>query len=127
MLCMARWLRCALALISAAGLHACGTPIDEAAAARGRVAAEACLTCHSFDTQHKVGPHLHGVIGRTAGTVSGYEFSDAMRNSQIVWNEATLQQYLQAPLQTVPGTKMAMAPLTDQQVRDVVEFIKSQQ
>lgn len=110
----------------AIGLTACGEPIDDAAAARGKVAAETCLTCHSFDTQHKVGPHLRNVMGRTAGTTPGYEYSEAMRNSKIVWTEETLEQYLKSPLQMVPGTKMALAPLTDQQTNDIVEFIKTQ-
>lgn len=111
---------------SAIGLTACGESIDQAAAARGKVAAETCLTCHSFDTQHKIGPHLRKVIGRTAGTTPGYEYSDAMRSSKIVWTEETLEQYLKSPLEMVPGTKMALAPLTDQQTNDIVEFIKVQ-
>jgi cytochrome c len=127
MLFAVRWVRVTVAGTSVAMLSACGSPIDEAAAARGRIAAETCLTCHSFDSQHKIGPHLRKVMGRTAGSVPGYEFSEAMRNSNIVWTDKTLQQYLTAPLQMVPGTKMAMAPLTQQQVTDVVEFIKSQQ
>jgi cytochrome c len=110
----------------AIGLSACGEPIDEAAATRGKAAAEACLTCHSFDTQHKVGPHLRKVIGRTAGTAPGYEYSDAMRNSKIVWTEESLERYLKSPMEMIPGTKMALAPLTDQQTNDIVEFIKSQ-
>jgi cytochrome c len=110
----------------AIGLTACGEAIDEAAAARGKVAAENCLTCHSFDTQHKIGPHLRKVIGRTAGTAPGYEYSEAMRSSKIVWTEETLEQYLKSPVEMVPGTKMALAPLTDQQASDIVEFVKSQ-
>lgn len=110
----------------ATGLTACGESIDEAAAARGKVAAETCLTCHSFDTQHKIGPHLRKVIGRTAGTAPGYEYSEAIRSSKIVWTEETLEQYLKSPVDMVPGTKMALAPLTDQQTNDIVEFIKSQ-
>jgi cytochrome c len=110
----------------AIGLTACGERIDEAAAARGKVAAESCLTCHTFDTQHKIGPHLRKVMGRTAGTAPGYEYSEAMRNSKIVWTEEKLEQYLRSPMGMVPGTKMALAPLTDQQTNDIVEFIKSQ-
>lgn len=110
----------------AVGLTACGEAIDEAAAARGKVAAETCLTCHSFDTQHKIGPHLRKIMGRTAGTAPGYEYSEAMRNSKIVWTEEALERYLKSPMEMVPGTKMALAPLSDQQTNDIVEFIKTQ-
>lgn len=119
-------LKMAVVTTLASGLAACGEPVDEAAAARGQVAADTCMTCHSFDNQHKIGPHLRNVLGRAAGTVPGYEFSEAMKNSHIVWTEETLAQYLKSPLERVPGTKMALTPLTDQQVSDIVEFIKSQ-
>jgi cytochrome c len=116
-----------LALV-AASLAACdsGAAVDEAAAARGKVVARACQSCHSFGEEDKVGPHLEKVVGRTAGTVPGYEFSEAMRKSGIVWTEEKLREFLRSPADLVPGTKMALSPLTEQQARDVVEFIKSQ-
>ena len=113
----------------AVSLAACdsGPVVDEAAAARGKVVAQACQTCHSFGSENKLGPNLEKVIGRTAGIAPGYDFSDAMRTSGIVWTEDRLREFLRNPLALVPGTKMALSPLSEQDARDVVEFIKQQE
>lgn len=81
----------------------------------GKTVFKKCLACHATDTTtNKVGPHLGDVIGRTAGTVPGFAYSDAMKqagSAGLVWDDATLTEYLAAPKAKVPGTKMAFAGL----------------
>jgi cytochrome c len=68
-----------------------------------------CASCHSVEAgQNRVGPHLAGIIGRTAGSVEGARYSRALQASGVVWNEQTLDTFLANPRQTVPGTTMAV-------------------
>ena len=72
-----------------------------------------------------VGPNLNGIIGRAAGTVAGFNYSDANKKSGITWDEATFKEYIADPKAKVPGTKMAYAGLKDQQkVNDLVAYLK---
>ncbi len=67
----------------------------------------ACRTCHSFkEGDNRLGPTLHGVVGRKAGTVEGFAFSPAMKDSGITWDEATLDKFITNPNQVVSGNKM---------------------
>ena len=86
-----------------------------------------CRACHSVNPgQHGIGPSLAGVFGTKAGDIPGYRFSDAMLKSGLVWDEATLDRFLQAPARTVPGTKMVYAGMQDAaKRREVVAYIKS--
>ena len=68
-----------------------------------------CAGCHSMiEGQNKIGPSLAGVVGRKSGTVDGYNYSPAMKNANITWNDATLDQFLASPAGVVRGTKMFM-------------------
>lgn len=101
-------------------------PLDAAAVARGRVLSETCSACHQLDgPAHMVGPGLKGIIGRTAGTVGGYDYSEGMRNSGIVWTTDTLIAFLQDPFAMVPDTKMAVGELTAQEAADLVVYLRS--
>ena len=87
----------------------------------------ACKTCHQIGENAKnfVGPQLNGIVGRKAGGVPGYNYSDANRNSGLTWDEATLTKYLKSPHEIVPGTKMAFPGLPkDQDVANVIAFLK---
>jgi cytochrome c len=87
-----------------------------------------CQACHVIDAeQNRVGPHLVGIIGRPAGTVEGFNYSDAMANSGIVWDETTIAEYLANPRSYVEGNRMAFAGLrNEQQIADVIAYIQSQ-
>ncbi|MEI8700950.1 c-type cytochrome [Mesorhizobium sp. M6A.T.Ce.TU.002.03.1.1] len=74
-----------------------------------RLFRQRCGTCHSLEPgQNRVGPHLSGVIGRTSGSVEGARYSAAMRESGIVWDSQSLDSFLAAPRQRVPGTSMTV-------------------
>lgn len=83
-----------------------------------------CQGCHSID-RNRIGPMHKGLFGRPAGTVPGFNYSDAMKNSGIVWSEQTLDQFLQGPRKLVPGTKMTYAGVPDAQERaDLIAYLK---
>ncbi len=73
---------------------------------------KSCAVCHTVEAgKNKIGPSLAGVVGRKAGSVAGYTYTDANKNSGDTWDEATLDTYLQDPRKFVPGTKMIFAGL----------------
>ena len=79
----------------------------------GELLYEMCLGCHSPD-RNRTGPRHCGLLGRTAGAVEGFEYTDAMRQSKIVWTKETLDAFLSSPLSTVPGTSMGFAGIADE-------------
>jgi cytochrome c len=85
-----------------------------------------CKACHVVDKeQNRVGPHLVGIIGRPAGSVEGFKYSDAMKNSGKTWDEASLSAYLADPKGFIPGNKMAFAGLKkEDEVVDVIAYLK---
>jgi cytochrome c len=119
----------ALALIAA--VPAAAQEIDEALAAEGERVWRQCQACHQIgeDAQNRVGPHLNGVLGRQAGSLEGFRYSDAMVQAGeegLVWDEPTLEDYLENPRAKVPGTSMAFAGLRQEEQRNaVVEYIKA--
>ena len=111
----------ALALVASGGVaSAAGDP------ATGEAAFRVCRTCHQIGEGAKnfVGPELNGIVGRKAGSVPGYNYSDANKNSGLTWDEATLTKYLHNPREVVPGTKMAFPGLQrDQDVANVIAYL----
>jgi cytochrome c len=79
-----------------------------------------CKVCHQIGEGAKnvVGPELNGLIGRKTGSVAGYNYSDANKDSGITWDEATLNVYLANPKAKIPGTKMIFAGLPKDTDRD---------
>jgi cytochrome c2 len=77
-----------------------------------------CGICHTLQPgQNRLGPSLAGIIGRKAGTVAGFDYSEANKNSNVVWDEAQLDQYLSNPKQFMPGTKMIYPGMKDAEQR----------
>ncbi len=97
-------------------------------ATRGqRVFNQQCRACHTLekDGAQTTGPNLHGVFGRKAGTAAGFEFSEAMKTSGIVWNETTMAEYNRDPKGKVPGTKMVFNGIKNAgQLADLVAYLK---
>jgi cytochrome c len=76
--------------------------------ANGEKVFRKCKTCHAVGekAKNKIGPVLNGLEGRKSGTVEGYRYTDANKNSGIVWNEAEFLEYIKNPRAKIPGTKM---------------------
>ena len=96
-------------------------------ATKGKADFITCQTCHSIDAGvNKIGPSLHAVVGRKAGTVANFNYTAANKNSGITWTPEKLFQYLEGPQRIVPGTKMTFAGWTDPQKRaDVIAYLQS--
>jgi cytochrome c len=85
-----------------------------------------CLTCHSNvqGGPNKLGPLLFGIMGKKAATLPGYTYSRPMKNSKIVWTDDALRQWLKRPNQTLPGTRMAFAGLSNpKQIEDLIAYM----
>jgi cytochrome c len=86
-----------------------------------------CKACHQIGEGAKnfVGPVLNGIVGRKAGAYPGYNYSDANKNSGLVWDEETLKVYLKNPKEKVPGTKMVFPGLkSDDDIANIIAFLK---
>ena len=85
-----------------------------------------CQACHSLDAgKNKVGPTLHGVIGRASGSEADFNYSDAMKNAHLTWDADTLDKYLTKPKELVPGTKMAFPGLAKEKDRaDLISYLE---
>ena len=86
-----------------------------------------CLACHAIGpgAQNKVGPVLNGLDGRKSGTVPDFNYSDANKNSGIVWNEQNFEDYIKDPKAKVPNTKMIFPGIkNEQEAKDLWAYIK---
>ena len=86
-----------------------------------------CRACHAvgLDAKNKVGPQLNGVIGRTAGSAEGYNYSNANKNSGIIWTEEIFAEYIRNPRGYLPGTKMAFVGLKkDDDVTNIIAYLR---
>ncbi|MGQ3297310.1 c-type cytochrome [Reyranella sp.] len=92
--------------------------------AKGAQIYQRCLACHSLE-YNRSGPRHCGLFGRAAGSLPGFDYSKAMKATGIVWDEPTLDRFLENPLKTVPGTKMAYAGVKNEQERtDLIAYLK---
>lgn len=88
----------------------------------------ACRTCHSFKADdNRLGPTLHGIVGRKAGSIEGFAFSPSMKSSGLTWDEATLDKFITSPDQVVRGHKMQpFGGIADAGERKkIVEYLKT--
>ncbi len=88
----------------------------------GRDAFQMCSGCHVIEAgaPSSAGPNLHGVVGRAAGSLEGYPFSDALAQSNITWDEASLDQYVADPAGYLPGTDMLAGAVRDEEARAAI-------
>jgi cytochrome c len=122
---MTNFAKCAAtaALLLAA---AASDPASAADAARGAEVFRKCATCHTLEAngRNRVGPRLAGLFGRTAGSVADFRYTDALRNSGIVWDDASLDAYLKDSEAFVPGTKMYGGLALDADRADLIAFLR---
>jgi len=97
-------------------------------AAAGEKVFVACKTCHVLEPNvNRIGPSLHGVVGRKASSIPGFKYSAANKASGITWTEAKLFQYLENPQRVVPGTIMTYTGVKDPKQRaDLIAYLKTQ-
>ena len=109
----------------AVGLALPATALAAGDAKHGAAIYERCVACHSI-AQDRTGPHHCGLLGRRAGSVAGFDYSDAMKRSGIVWNERTLDRFIANPLKSLPGTSMGYAGVSDAtERRDLIAYLRS--
>jgi nitrite reductase (NO-forming) len=107
------------------GQAANSSAVDAGDAAAGRQVFRKCQACHSLEPGKNVlGPSLAGVMGRKAGSVEGYNYSPAMKQANLIWDQKALDAYLADPGKAVPGNKMPFPGLkTDHDRADVIAFL----
>ena len=111
----------ALALSSAEGVSAAQTAPGGETLFRQR-----CGSCHAVQAgQNRVGPSLHGVFGRRAGAVAGYNYSPALRAWGQNWTAANLERYVAGTRATVPGTKMSIVAPPPAQRTEIIRYLQS--
>ena len=116
-----------IAVLSFITLALSSTIVQAQDVAAGEKVFAQCRACHQVgpNAKNAVGPVLNGLFGRKAGTVEGYNYSPANKNSGITWDEATFSEYIKDPKAKVPGTKMIYAGLKDdQKVNDLVAYLR---
>jgi cytochrome c len=119
-------LAAAVVALAAASVHAVAPPEKPPGdPIRGETVYQVCMGCHSLD-EDDVGPHHRGVVGRVAGTVPGYAYSPALKNSHIVWKPDTLDRWLTNPQALVPGAKMFFAMPSARDRADVIAYLTEQ-
>ncbi|WOF42175.1 cytochrome c family protein [Sphingopyxis indica] len=101
----------------------------EPTAAMGEQIFRRCMACHTVDKggANGIGPNLHGVVGRTVAAHPGFSYSGAMKGKGGVWDETALDAFLEDPMKTLPGTRMAFAGVIDAADREaLILYLKTQ-
>ena len=114
-----------------AGLVAMSASMAMAAgdADAGKKVFNKCRACHKIEAGagNGVGPNLHGVVGRKAGTAEGFKYSKAFQEADFDWNDENLHQYLEDPRKFLPGNKMAFPGLRSEEDRDnVIAYLEAE-
>ena len=98
-----------------------------AAAGEPPAAFRQCSVCHATEADRNlIGPSLAGVYGKRAGSVPGFNYSAALKQSNLTWDDASLDRFLAAPMSVMPGTRMTYAGLKDSAARrEVIGYLKT--
>lgn len=99
----------------------------EGDAAKGERLFNRCKACHTVEAggADRQGPNLHGVFGRKAGAKEGYNYSKAMANSDVVWNDETIDAYITDPKGFIPNNKMIFVGIKNEKQRaDLIAYLK---
>jgi cytochrome c len=120
-------LRSLIVALTAVCVAAIPSVVRAADADHGKQVFRQCSVCHSDKPgENRVGPSLAGVYGTKAGEIPGFNFSKAMKDSGLTWNDENLDKYLEAPQQVVKGTRMAFPGLKNPKDReDVIAYLKT--
>jgi cytochrome c len=107
-----------LVLVLGAGIFAIVPGYAQDAASGEKIFVQ-CKACHQIgeNAKNAVGPVLNGLFGRKAGTIEGYSYSPANKNSGITWDETQFKEYITNPRAKIPGTKMVFAGISSENER----------
>ncbi len=121
-------MRRVLALTTLLAAMATGPALAAGDAAAGEKVFKKCKACHSLEEgKNKVGPSLAGVMGGQAGGVEGYKYSKAMANSEVTWDDASMDAFMTKPKKFLPGTKMSFPGLKKEADRaDLIAYLKQE-
>jgi cytochrome c len=120
---MRTWVIAVVALAASSG-----TALAQDAAAGEQVFRRLCSPCHDVGEEAKVklGPPLNGIEGRHSGNYEGFNYSPANKNSGITWSDETFPKYIRAPMQEMPGTRMAFVGIkNDKDIGDLWSYLAS--
>ena len=111
----------------AAVAFASGTARADGDPALGKATFGKCAACHSVkEGENKIGPSLHGVVGRPSHSIEGFNYSEPMKNYNVTWDPATLDHYLADPRGVVPGTRMIFVGLKkDDERANVIAYLET--
>jgi cytochrome c len=100
---------------------------DPESVARGAELWGKCRACHTLaeGARHSVGPNLYKLFGRPAGSAAGYRYSDAMKTSGVIWDETTVDRYIAATQDFMPGSKMYGGLAIEQDRIDLIAWMKA--
>jgi cytochrome c len=110
------------ALIAALAAAAAAADVEN-----GKAIFNKCRACHQIGegAKNMVGPELNGLFGRKAGSVEGFNYSEANKHSGITWDEATFREYIKNPKAKIPGTKMVFVGISDDlDIDDLIAYLK---
>ena len=102
-----------------------GAALAAGDAEKGAKVFNKCKACHTLEAgKNKLGPSLHGIFGRTSGSVEGFKYSEAMKEAGVVWSEETIAEYLTNPKDYIPKNKMVFVGLKNEEDRsDVIAYL----
>jgi cytochrome c len=113
--------------IALASIAYCSTAAQAQDAVAGEKVFLQCRVCHQVGENAKngVGPVLNGIFGRPAGSIPGYAYTPANKNSGITWDEPIFREYIKDPRAKIPGTKMTYQGLKDEKkISDLIAYLK---
>ena len=119
---MRTWIIALFALAASAG-----SSLAQDAAAGEQVFKRLCSPCHDIGPEAKIklGPPLNGIDGRKSGSWEGFNYSEANKGSGITWNQESFPTYIRAPMQAMPGTRMAFVGIkNDKDIGDLWAYLK---
>jgi cytochrome c len=123
MRCLLSLAAIAIAVVLAAVPGVCA---KAGSAAQGEHAFKKCAVCHAKDKTNGIGPGLSGVVGRHAGSAPGFHYSEAMKNSTIIWDEKSLDAFIMAPQKALPGTVMPFPGIpSDDERSDLIAYLET--
>ncbi len=115
-----------LPVLLLAGLFATADRARAQDAADGAKVFANCAPCHATNADNGAGPGLGGVVGRKSGSVPGFHYSRAMKSADIVWDAKSLDSYIAAPQDAVPGNTMPFSGIPDaKERRDLIAYLKT--